>query len=114
MGGILFLCAFRGAGGVGDALGLAAAIEIVHAYSLLHDDLPCMDDDDVRRGRPTVHRVFGVAAGTGGGVALVPLAAVAGPPAFGTPCLSRGNGGQVRAEALPGIRAAGTVVRASR
>ncbi len=40
MRGILFLCAFRAAGGVGDALGLAAAIEIVHAYSLLHDDLP--------------------------------------------------------------------------
>ncbi|MEZ4321526.1 MAG: polyprenyl synthetase family protein [Myxococcota bacterium] len=37
----------------------AAAVEIVHTYSLVHDDLPCMDDDDERRGRPTVHRAFG-------------------------------------------------------
>jgi farnesyl diphosphate synthase len=38
------------------ALFSAAAVECVHAYSLVHDDLPCMDDDDLRRGRPTVHR----------------------------------------------------------
>lgn len=37
----------------------AAAVELVHTYSLVHDDLPCMDDDDERRGRPTVHRAFG-------------------------------------------------------
>ncbi|MBV2181808.1 polyprenyl synthetase family protein [Castellaniella denitrificans] len=36
----------------------AAAVELIHAYSLIHDDLPCMDDDDLRRGRPTVHRRF--------------------------------------------------------
>jgi farnesyl diphosphate synthase len=36
----------------------AAAIEMIHAYSLVHDDLPCMDDDDLRRGRPTVHKAF--------------------------------------------------------
>jgi farnesyl diphosphate synthase/geranylgeranyl diphosphate synthase type II len=48
---------------------------VVHAYSLVHDDLPCMDDDDVRRGRPTVHRVYGVAAATAAGLAMVPLAA---------------------------------------
>lgn len=41
------------------ALPLAASLEMVHAYSLIHDDLPCMDDDDYRRGRPTNHRVFG-------------------------------------------------------
>lgn len=41
------------------ALPAAAAIEMIHAYSLVHDDLPCMDDDDFRRGRPTNHRVFG-------------------------------------------------------
>jgi farnesyl diphosphate synthase len=42
--------------GRGRALHAAAAVECVHAYSLVHDDLPCMDDDDLRRGRPTVHR----------------------------------------------------------
>ena len=39
----------------------AAAVEMVHAYSLVHDDLPCMDDDDLRRGRPTCHKVYGEA-----------------------------------------------------
>ncbi len=78
MRGILFLSAFDAAAGDGAsaaAADLAAAIEVVHAYSLVHDDLPCMDDDDVRRGRPTVHRVFGVAAATAAGLAMVPLAA---------------------------------------
>jgi len=73
--GILFLRAFEAAGGTRDASALAGAIEVVHAYSLVHDDLPCMDDDDVRRGRPTVHRVHGVAAATAAGLAMVPLAA---------------------------------------
>ncbi len=72
--GLLFLAAYRAAGGQGDASELAAAIEIVHAYSLVHDDLPCMDDDDMRRGRPTVHRMYGVAAATAAGLAMVPLA----------------------------------------
>ena len=73
--GILFLRAYEAAGGTGDASALAGAIEVVHAYSLVHDDLPCMDDDDMRRGRPTVHRAFGVAAATAAGLAMVPLAA---------------------------------------
>ncbi|MGA0849038.1 MAG: polyprenyl synthetase family protein, partial [Chthoniobacterales bacterium] len=41
------------------ALPAACAVEMVHAYSLIHDDLPCMDDDDLRRGKPTSHVVFG-------------------------------------------------------
>lgn len=41
-----------------DAIWAATAIEALHAYSLVHDDLPCMDDDDLRRGQPTVHRAF--------------------------------------------------------
>ncbi|MEP6991236.1 MAG: polyprenyl synthetase family protein [bacterium] len=73
--GTLFLSAFEAAGGAGDGADLAAAIEVVHAYSLVHDDLPCMDDDDVRRGRPTMHRVYGVAIATAAGLAMVPLAA---------------------------------------
>ena len=72
--GILLLSAYEAAGGRGDASGLAAAVEVVHAYSLVHDDLPCMDDDDMRRGRPTAHRAFGVRAATTAGVAMVPLA----------------------------------------
>jgi geranylgeranyl diphosphate synthase, type II len=42
-----------------DVLPLAAALELIHTYSLIHDDLPAMDDDDLRRGRPTCHRAFG-------------------------------------------------------
>lgn len=73
--GILLLAAYQAAGGRDDASLLAAAIEIVHAYSLIHDDLPCMDDDDMRRGRATVHKVYGVRAATVAGVSMVPLAA---------------------------------------
>ena len=73
--GLLMLAAYRTAGGRSDAAALAAAIEVVHAYSLVHDDLPCMDDDDMRRGRPTTHRVYGVAVTTAAGLAMVPLAA---------------------------------------
>ena len=45
------------------ALPFAAAVEMVHTYSLIHDDLPCMDNDDYRRGKPTNHKVFGALAG---------------------------------------------------
>ncbi|MEA3246162.1 MAG: polyprenyl synthetase family protein [Gemmatimonadota bacterium] len=72
---VLLLAAYRACGGQRDASALAASVEAVHAYSLVHDDLPCMDDDDVRRGRPTVHRQHGVVAATAAGVAMVPLAA---------------------------------------
>lgn len=48
-------------GKVEAALPFAAAVEMVHAYSLIHDDLPCMDDDDLRRGKPSNHKVFGEA-----------------------------------------------------
>lgn len=53
---------------------LAASIEIIHAYSLIHDDLPAMDDDDVRRGRPSVHRAFDEATAILAGDALQALA----------------------------------------
>lgn len=52
----------------------AAAIELIHAFSLIHDDLPAMDDDDLRRGRPTVHREFDEATAILAGDALLPLA----------------------------------------
>lgn len=53
---------------------LAASIEIIHAYSLIHDDLPAMDDDDLRRGRPSVHRAFDEATAILAGDALQALA----------------------------------------
>lgn len=71
---ILLLSAYRAARGHLDASALGAAVEIVHAYSLVHDDLPCMDNDHVRRGRPTTHREFGPAVAAVAGVAMVPLA----------------------------------------
>ena len=55
---ILAFCEALG-GEVWRALPLGAALECVHTYSLIHDDLPCMDDDDLRRGRPTCHKVYG-------------------------------------------------------
>ena len=73
---ILLLAAYRAAGGRADASALAASVEVVHAYSLVHDDLPCMDDDAVRRGRPTTHRVYGAPVAAVAGVAMVPLAAL--------------------------------------
>ncbi|WP_086450947.1 polyprenyl synthetase family protein [Marivivens niveibacter] len=60
--------------GITDAGHVAAAIECVHAYSLVHDDLPCMDDDDLRRGQPTVHRKWDDATAVLAGDALQSLA----------------------------------------
>ena len=57
---VLALATARGLGaGPGGYLAAAAAIELIHTYSLIHDDLPAMDDDELRRGRPTSHVKFG-------------------------------------------------------
>src|SRR5256886_64620 len=64
-----------GGGGEAGVAELAAAVEVVHAYSLVHDDLPCMDNDDLRRGRPTTHRAFDVPTATRAGFHMVALAA---------------------------------------
>ncbi len=53
-----------------DALDFACAVEMLHTYSLIHDDLPCMDDDDMRRGKPTCHKRFGETAAVLAGDAL--------------------------------------------
>ena len=53
------------------ALPFAAAVEMIHTYSLIHDDLPCMDDDDLRRGKPTCHKVYGEATAVLAGDALL-------------------------------------------
>jgi farnesyl diphosphate synthase len=72
----LLLGSYRALGGASPAVaGVAAAVETVHTYSLVHDDLPCMDDDDLRRGRPTTHRIFDVPTATRAGYLLVPVAA---------------------------------------
>lgn len=57
-----------------DALKVACAVELIHAYSLIHDDLPCMDDDDFRRGKPTNHKVYGEAMAVLAGDALQAIA----------------------------------------
>ncbi|MBQ6796904.1 MAG: polyprenyl synthetase family protein [Clostridia bacterium] len=56
------------------ALDFACAVEMVHTYSLIHDDLPCMDDDDMRRGKPSCHKVYGEAVALLAGDALLTLA----------------------------------------
>ena len=61
-------------GAANDAMEFAAAIEMMHAYSLIHDDLPCMDDDDLRRGKPSCHVAFGEAIALLAGDALQTLA----------------------------------------
>lgn len=73
---VLCVLAHRAVGGnAGEPLyDVACALELVHTYSLVHDDLPCMDDDDLRRGRPTLHRVFGSQTAVVTGAALIPLA----------------------------------------
>ena len=69
---VLVLMAAEAAGGAAvDAMPWALALELVHNYSLIHDDLPCMDDDDLRRGRPTCHKVYGEALGVLAGDALL-------------------------------------------
>jgi geranylgeranyl diphosphate synthase type II len=66
------LAAAEAVGGPADAaLPIAVAVELVHTYSLIHDDLPCMDDDDERRGRPTVHVAYDEATAVLAGDALL-------------------------------------------
>ncbi len=73
--GLLAMAAYRAAGGTGDVSAIAASIEIIHSYSLVHDDLPCMDDDDMRRGRFATHRAFSVPVAAAAGAVMIPLAA---------------------------------------
>lgn len=69
---ILVLAAAETVGGrIADALPLACSLELIHTYSLIHDDLPAMDDDDLRRGKPTSHKVFGEALAILAGDALL-------------------------------------------
>ena len=67
---VLAACDFAG-GDVNEALPYALALEYIHTYSLIHDDLPCVDNDDLRRGVPTNHKVFGEAMATLAGDGLL-------------------------------------------
>ncbi len=84
-------------------LRVACAVELVHCYSLVHDDLPAMDDDDIRRGRPTVHRAFDEATAILAGDALLTLAfewvAVAGAEAVCALAREAGHLGMIRGQA---------------
>lgn len=72
---ILCLAAAEACGGkIDNAMPLACAVECIHTYSLIHDDLPAMDNDDFRRGRPTNHKVFGEAIAILAGDALLTIA----------------------------------------
>jgi geranylgeranyl diphosphate synthase type II len=72
---ILCLAAAESVGGrASHAMPLACALECIHTYSLIHDDLPCMDDDDLRRGLPTAHKVFGEGIAVLAGDALLTYA----------------------------------------
>ena len=72
---VLTLEACRMCGGTPEqALPFACAVEMVHTYSLIHDDLPCMDDDDLRRGKPTNHKIFGDATAVLAGDGLLTAA----------------------------------------
>jgi geranylgeranyl diphosphate synthase type II len=69
---VLALAACEAVGGrLENATGLGCALEMIHTYSMIHDDLPCMDDDDLRRGKPTNHKVYGEAMATLAGDALL-------------------------------------------
>ena len=70
---VLEFCRICG-GNPAQAMPFACALEMVHSYSLIHDDLPCMDDDDLRRGKPTNHKVYGEATALLAGDALLTLA----------------------------------------
>jgi len=103
---VLCVSAYTACGGTAGAAlyDLAASLELIHAYSLMHDDLPCMDDADLRRGRPTTHREHGEGATIRAGAALIPAAAWRAVDAC-----ERLGCGQDRARAVTGVllRAAG-------
>ncbi len=74
------------------AVPLAVGVEMIHTYSLIHDDLPCMDDDDIRRGKPSSHKVFGEANALLAGDSLLTLA-------FETVLSANGISGEAKAKA---------------
>ena len=106
--------------GAEQALNAACALECVHCYSLIHDDLPAMDDDDLRRGRPTVHKAFDEATAILAGDALLTLAFESSPIPARIPILPFGPSwdcglrGQAAARAWPAARCSTSKRRARR
>ena len=93
----------------GAVYALAAALELIHCYSLMHDDLPCMDDAELRRGQATTHVAHGEAATARAGAALIPAAADSGlalkvPLWRARVWVGRGGRGRARAHAGRGCR----------
>jgi len=89
---VLALAACEAVGGrIENAMGFACGLEMIHTYSMVHDDLPCMDDDDLRRGKPTNHKIYGDAMATLAGDALL-------TDAFKV--LARSGGGEVPSPVL--------------
>ena len=102
---ILAMMFCEAAGGAAEeALDFGCGVEMLHTYSLIHDDLPCMDDDDLRRGRPTSHKVFGECIATLAGDALQAAA-------FQT-VLSASGPWRGKGQAVPGL-AAGVLAAAA-
>jgi len=102
---VLLLETCRMCGGdIEAALPFAGAVEMIHTYSLIHDDLPCMDDDDLRRGKPTNHKVYGEATAVLAGDGLLTAAFESMLEEYGTipqdrviaaaACLGRASGGR--------------------
>ncbi|MCI9445441.1 MAG: polyprenyl synthetase family protein [Oscillospiraceae bacterium] len=86
-------------GNMQGALSLGVALECVHTYSLIHDDLPCMDDDDLRRGRPTCHKVYGETLAVLAGDALQ-------AEAFRLICIAPGLSAEQRVDAVQALASA--------
>jgi geranylgeranyl diphosphate synthase type II len=96
---VLLLAAGEAVGGrVRQLLPFACGVEMIHTYSLMHDDLPAMDDDDLRRGKPTAHRVFGEGAAILAGDALL-------TEAFGVMTARTGKNAVPAARAIAAVRA---------
>ncbi len=88
---------------------LAASLELIHAYSLMHDDLPCMDDAELRRGRPATHIAYGEEATVLGGAMLIPAAALQAWEACGALGCSEGRRREVVRRLMVAAGAGGMV-----
>ncbi len=108
---ILCVAAYGAAGGEASEgiYDLAVSLELIHAYSLMHDDLPCMDDAELRRGRPTPHRIYGETRTTVAAASLIPAAALRAWEAAGELGVPEGGAREIVRELARAAGAAGMV-----